>query len=362
MGAICIAVDPRGAVYALGDKCPPVNQPLSFGKVDDDGTISDPVLGTKFSLRTGEVVSWCPTGLGKLLGGLFDPVGVPTYPVKAKGKTVEVQVDVNYKANFEADYWSGIFNGAKVEDGEERIDVVGGGRGVVWLHDAHEDQALRLVDLVALYRVVVENTAVHPVGIAVGGAQVGDFDLLDDIHEGGVKRIGIAGSDGVLCSEECCLAVDFFAKVARARLGGTNWGPAGDSTVIGSPGGVDVLLGGFRVAVVSERGRSGLQEVDRVAHPEVVAAGLLDILNTWAVGGPLPQTSAIETLIDQADEELGVVVVLDKGLPVGGVREASSGQRLEGDAGEGAGLPDGARRGPIDRLKVHRLKVSSDIL
>merc|ERR1712194_705205 len=70
--AICIAVDFKGAVYALGDKCPPVNQPLSFGTVTDDGTI-------------------------------FDPVGVPTYPVKAKGKVVEVQVDVNYKANFEAD-------------------------------------------------------------------------------------------------------------------------------------------------------------------------------------------------------------------------------------------------------------------
>jgi len=108
--AICIAVDPKGAVYALGDKCPPVNQPLSFGKVGDDGTISDPVLGTKFSLKTGEVVSWCPSGLGKLIGGLFDPVGVPTYPVKAKGKTVEVQVDVNYKANFEAQYWSGILD------------------------------------------------------------------------------------------------------------------------------------------------------------------------------------------------------------------------------------------------------------
>jgi len=108
--AICIAVDPKGAVYALGDKCPPVNQPLSFGKVGDDGTIADPVLGTKFSLKTGEVVQWCPSGLGKVIGGLFDPVGVPTYPVKAKGKTVEVQVDVNYKANFEAEYWSGVLD------------------------------------------------------------------------------------------------------------------------------------------------------------------------------------------------------------------------------------------------------------
>lgn len=108
--AICIAVDPKGAVYALGDKCPPVNQPLSFGQVGDDGTICDPVLGTKFNLKTGQVVQWCPSGLGKLIGGLFDPAGVPTYPVKAKGKTVEVQVDVNYKANFEADYWTGVLD------------------------------------------------------------------------------------------------------------------------------------------------------------------------------------------------------------------------------------------------------------
>jgi nitrite reductase/ring-hydroxylating ferredoxin subunit len=109
--AICIAVDKKGSIYALGDKCPPVNQPLSFGKVNEDGTIQDPVLGTKFSLKTGEVVGkWCPSGIGKLIGGAFDPVGVPVYPVKARGDTVEVQVDVNYKANFEANYWSGILD------------------------------------------------------------------------------------------------------------------------------------------------------------------------------------------------------------------------------------------------------------
>ena len=108
--AICIAVDEKGAVYALGDKCPPVNQPLSFGKVAE-GTIQDPVLGTKFSLKTGEVVGeWCPSGIGKLLGGLFDASGVPTYPVKSQGGTVQVQVDVNYKANFESQYWSGVLD------------------------------------------------------------------------------------------------------------------------------------------------------------------------------------------------------------------------------------------------------------
>jgi len=108
--AICVAVDPKGSVYALGDKCPPVGQPLSFGKVDVDGTIEDPVLGTKFSLKTGDVVEWCPSGIGKVLGGLFDPVGVPTFRVRQKAGQLQVQVDVNAKANYEADYWSGMLD------------------------------------------------------------------------------------------------------------------------------------------------------------------------------------------------------------------------------------------------------------
>merc|ERR1719251_343368 len=116
--AICIAVDEKGSVFALGDKCPPVNQPLSFGKVGG-GVIKDPVLGTEFSLKTGEVAgAWCPSGIGKLLGGLFDPVGVPTYPVRTKGANVEVQVDVNYKANFEAQYWSGVLDAQGKADGK----------------------------------------------------------------------------------------------------------------------------------------------------------------------------------------------------------------------------------------------------
>lgn len=116
--AICIAVDSKGAVYALGDKCPPVNQPLSFGKVEGN-TIQDPVLGTKFSLKTGEVVGpWCPSGIGKLIGGAFSPEGVPTFPVKVSGSNVEVQVDVNAKLNFEAGYWSGILDAQGKADGK----------------------------------------------------------------------------------------------------------------------------------------------------------------------------------------------------------------------------------------------------
>jgi nitrite reductase/ring-hydroxylating ferredoxin subunit len=116
--AICIAVDNKGSIYALGDKCPPVGQPLSFGTINDDGTIQDPVLGTKFSLKTGEVVgAWCPSGIGKLLGGAFSPSGVPTFPVKQGSGNLMVLVDVNAKANFESNYWTGILDAQGKSDG-----------------------------------------------------------------------------------------------------------------------------------------------------------------------------------------------------------------------------------------------------
>jgi nitrite reductase/ring-hydroxylating ferredoxin subunit len=116
--AICVAVDKKGSVYALGDKCPPVNQPLSFGKVNADGTIQDPVLGTKFSLKTGQVVgAWCPSGIGKLLGKAFSPSGVPTYPVRQSGGNLLVQVDVNAKLNYEANYWTGVLDAQGKSDG-----------------------------------------------------------------------------------------------------------------------------------------------------------------------------------------------------------------------------------------------------
>mmetsp|Transcript_7896 Transcript_7896/g.13659 ORF Transcript_7896/g.13659 Transcript_7896/m.13659 type:complete len:184 (-) Transcript_7896:144-695(-) len=117
--AICIAVSKSGSVYALGDKCPPINQPLSFGKVNDDGTIQDPLLGTKFDLKTGQVVGkWCPSGIGGIIGGAFSPEGVPVFPVKQSKGVIEVQVDVNAKFNFEANFWSGVLDAQGKADGK----------------------------------------------------------------------------------------------------------------------------------------------------------------------------------------------------------------------------------------------------
>jgi nitrite reductase/ring-hydroxylating ferredoxin subunit len=115
--AICIAADEKGTLYALGDKCPPIGQPLSFGSVKD-GCVIDPVLGTRFNLKTGQVEQWCPSGIGKLVGGLFEPAGVPVYPLKAKGDVVEVQVDVNYKFAYEQQYWSGILDAQGKDNGK----------------------------------------------------------------------------------------------------------------------------------------------------------------------------------------------------------------------------------------------------
>lgn len=115
--AICIVVDQSGKLFALGDKCPPINQPLSFGSVGT-GVISDPILGTKFDLKTGAVKEWCPSGIGKILGGAFDPVGVPSFPVKKAGSKVQVQVDVNAKLAFEANYWTGVLDAQGKSDGK----------------------------------------------------------------------------------------------------------------------------------------------------------------------------------------------------------------------------------------------------
>ena len=105
--SICIAVNDKGSVYALDDSCPPLKQSLSQGKVEAH-TIVDPVLGTKFSLKTGEVVDWCPAGLGKLIGGAFKPENVRTYSVRQRGGVIEVGLD--RKATVEdVDGW-GVFD------------------------------------------------------------------------------------------------------------------------------------------------------------------------------------------------------------------------------------------------------------
>lgn len=117
---ICIVCDKGGKLYALGNKAPPTGQPLEFGKVDSAaGTISDPTFGTKFSLKTGQVVGqWMPGGVGFLLKNLFnEPSGVSVFPVRAKGDKVEVQINVNALVQFEQPFWKGILDAQGLDSG-----------------------------------------------------------------------------------------------------------------------------------------------------------------------------------------------------------------------------------------------------
>merc|ERR1711869_38286 len=96
--------------YALSNKMPPTGQPTTFAKFGEKGTVVEPVTLTEFSLKTGKQVGvWCPSPIGRLLiGRLTTPSDIPTFPVRKQGGSVQVQINVNAKAQFETKYWRGI--------------------------------------------------------------------------------------------------------------------------------------------------------------------------------------------------------------------------------------------------------------
>ena len=114
--AICIAADKNGYLYALSDKAPPTGQPLSQGSVEGT-TICDPTFGSRFDLKTGACVEWLPGGFGAILRNVFEPQGVYTYPVKSQGGKIQVQVNVNARAEYEQGYWKGILDAQGKSDG-----------------------------------------------------------------------------------------------------------------------------------------------------------------------------------------------------------------------------------------------------
>jgi len=114
---ICIAVDTDGSVYALGNKSPVLGTPMAAGSVRD-GVIKDPLTGTSFSVKTGEIVgAWCPNFPFNFLFSIIEPAGLPVFKAKTGGGAVSVEVDVNAKTNFESGYWKGILDAQGKTDG-----------------------------------------------------------------------------------------------------------------------------------------------------------------------------------------------------------------------------------------------------
>merc|ERR1719409_1745288 len=114
---IAIAND-KGSLYALANKLPPTGQPATFGEIQGKGILKEPVSGTCFNMKTGKPVGeWCPTLVGKIFRLLVGPSDVVTYPVRKSGNNIEVQVNVNAKAQFEANYWRGVLDSQGKVDG-----------------------------------------------------------------------------------------------------------------------------------------------------------------------------------------------------------------------------------------------------
>ena len=114
---ICVAVDTDGSVYALGNKSPVLGTPMAAGRVAG-GEIKDPLTGTSFSVKSGQVVGpWCPNFPFNFLFSVIEPQGLPVFKCKTGGGAVQVEVDVNAKTNFESGYWKGILDAQGKTDG-----------------------------------------------------------------------------------------------------------------------------------------------------------------------------------------------------------------------------------------------------
>ena len=114
---ICVAIDSDGSIFAVGNKAPVVGTPMAAGQVRN-GQIKDPLTGTAFDLKTGEVRGpWCPNFPFSLLFSGIEPTGLPVFKVKKEGSSVCVEVNVAAKAQFEQGYWKGILDAQGKADG-----------------------------------------------------------------------------------------------------------------------------------------------------------------------------------------------------------------------------------------------------
>jgi len=115
---IAIANEKGGGVYALSNKLPPTGQPATFGELAGKGVIVEPITKTQFSLKTGKPIgTWCPSPVGRLFSLLVGPQSVPVYPCRKSGNNVQVLINVNAKAQFEANYWRGVLDAQGKVDG-----------------------------------------------------------------------------------------------------------------------------------------------------------------------------------------------------------------------------------------------------
>jgi len=116
---ILIATDKGGKIFATANVCPHIGTPLDQGTVEGN-TIVCPLHRSAFDLKSGQLVGpWCPAPplIGPLTGKLKSPRSLQTFQARKQGNKVQVLLDVNAKARFDANYWRGILDSQGKVDG-----------------------------------------------------------------------------------------------------------------------------------------------------------------------------------------------------------------------------------------------------
>jgi len=118
---LLIGKDGNGSLFCVGNLCPHFGTPMSEGADVFGDIIVCPLHGSSFSVKTGELIDWCPSPpiIGPLTGIIAEQRNLAVLEVRTSffGDDVEVNIDTNAKRAYEADYWKGLLDAQGKVDG-----------------------------------------------------------------------------------------------------------------------------------------------------------------------------------------------------------------------------------------------------
>jgi len=118
---VLVGKSEAGKLFCVGNLCPHLGTPMSEGADVIGDVIVCPLHGSSFKTTTGELIDWCvsPPIIGPLTGLVIEKKKLKIFEVRSGffGGDIEVQVDVNAKKAYEADYWKGILDAQGKNDG-----------------------------------------------------------------------------------------------------------------------------------------------------------------------------------------------------------------------------------------------------
>lgn len=123
---ICFGKTESGKLFAIGDKAPPTGVSFSIGGELEGDTMIEAQYGNRFNVFSGNPEGeWCPNPpiLGKAIAAFMgdEAQAIATFEIREAGffggGELEIQIDTNAKAAYEADYWKGILDAQGKNDG-----------------------------------------------------------------------------------------------------------------------------------------------------------------------------------------------------------------------------------------------------